>query len=133
MMKITQGLVSISMVIAASVAPSSTNAASSCIQVEANSSATLCAGQPATASASISNSCPSAARVTVGFAIDGRSLPAKSSVLVNGDATLSKQVTILIPARAVPGSHTLTVTATDAEGNASSADVDVTVASCPTP
>lgn len=132
-MKKNSCLMSIGALVAACLFAGPAAAASDCLQLQLDAPAPLCAGQPGSLTATVTNSCASRERVQAGFTLDEQALPAKASFTVAGDATLSKTFTIPVPASATTGTHSLTVTLTDRSGDTATASVDLDVASCSAP
>ena len=106
------------------------SAATDCLQIQISGQATACAGQLELIRITIVNSCPTRERVTASLTLDGQTLPYTVTFGIAGNSSLSKQLTIPVPASAQPGSHTLTVNITDAAGDEASATLDLTVSSC---
>src|SRR5262249_7699557 len=129
-MKKPHCLVSIAVTVAALAVGGSARAASDCLQLGLSSPGTLCSGQSTAITATIGNSCPDRDRVSATVSLDERTLPLNASFSVPGNATLTKQINVPVPASAQPGSHPLTVTVSDAAGNEASASIDLNVASC---
>lgn len=116
--------------VAALILTGSAYAASDCLQLELSAPASVCAGQSATVTASVTNSCTTREQVNAGFTLDGQPVPVRAHFGVAADSTLSKSMSFPIPASATAGSHTLVVTLTDAAGGTVSASVDLSVSSC---
>lgn len=123
-------LVGLSLALGIAALPTAADAASSCLQLQVNGPATVCEGRPSTLTGTLENSCPNTERATVSVSVDEQKLPGKAAVVVAGDATMSGQWTFTVPAKTSPGSHTLTVTLTDASGNQVTTDVTVDVSAC---
>lgn len=116
--------------LSASIVGGHADAATGCLEVQLNGPATACAGQLASFDLTIANSCAARERVTVSYALDGRALPYTATFGIGGNSTLTKHITIPVPASAAVGTHTLTVNVTDAAGDRASATLDFTVGSC---
>ena len=108
----------------------STSAATDCLQVQLSGQATVCAGQSAEIRVTVVNSCSTRERVTARLTLDGQTLPYTTTFGIAGNSTLSRQLTIPVPASAQPGSHTITIDITDAAGDEASATLHLTLSSC---
>ena len=129
-MRIKQSLFTMAAVVAALVVGLPSKAASDCISLTLTPPASLCAGQPASITASVTNACSSRMLVTASFNLDDRTLPFTVGFAIGGDSTRTKSFPISVPASATTGSHVLTVTLTDSGGGTTSQTVDLSVSSC---
>lgn len=129
-MKRIHGLASTAAILSALFVAGSAYAASDCLELQLTAPSSVCAGGSASITASVTNSCSTRLQVNADFTLDGQSVPVKAHFGVAADSTLSKTMSLPIPATATAGSHTLTVTLSDAAGDTTSASVDLSVASC---
>lgn len=132
-MRIKHSLLTMAAVAAALVVGLPSKAASDCLSLQLTPPASLCAGQPAAITASVTNSCSSRMLVTASFNLDGQTLPVTVGFAVAGDSTRTKSFPISIPGSASNSSHVLTVTLTDSAGGSTSATVDLSVSTCAGP
>jgi hypothetical protein len=132
-MKLTQGLIAISLSVPAAFATGPARAATDCIALVDSRPGDWCTGQLAPLRVSVRNDCESPKRVGFTFALDQEPIRAKKAAIVPADDTISETVLLTLPPALASGRHTLTVKVTDAAGNVVSRDQRVTVGSCAVP
>jgi hypothetical protein len=132
-MKLPRGLIFVALSLPAAIAAGPARAASDCIELKDSRPGEWCTGQLAALSVRVRNDCSSPGRVGFTFAIDHESIRAKAESVVPAGDEVAKVVHLTLPPTMRSGRHTLTVTVTDAAGNASSTEQTVFVASCGAP
>jgi hypothetical protein len=103
-----------------------------CVNVDLDRPRPVCAGTLAPLGVTVDNACSEAKRVAVTFTLDTEPLRAQTASTVQAKEQLRKPVMVELPDSVAPGTHTLTVTARDIEGNANSMSMRVIVQRCPT-
>jgi hypothetical protein len=103
-----------------------------CVNVDLDRPRPVCAGTLAQLGVTVDNACSEAKRVAVTFSLDTEPLRAQTASTVQAKEQLRKPVMVELPDSVAPGTHTLTVTARDIEGNANSMSMRVIVQRCST-
>ena len=88
-----------------------------CLHLVLDPAKVACTGTLAPVVVTIENACPETKRVSITFALDREPLRAQSASTVPSEHELQRTVMVEIPERIAPGTHALTVTARDIEGN----------------
>jgi hypothetical protein len=114
----------------AAVAARPVLAASDCITITPQSPSTLCEGKLGEIRVDVENACSVSKKIVLSFAVDGQPLHARGVAVVPADATMAKNVLFMVPSDLTPGTHVVTVTATDASGSTTPTDIRVDVDTC---
>lgn len=120
-------------VVTAFGSPATSTAGPECILLDLSRVGTLCAGQTTSLNMSVLNACSSPKRVTLSFALDGKTVREKAPIVVAPLETLAQRALLPLPASVRSGLHTLTVSVKDADGTMRSTDLTLPVASCDLP
>ena len=102
-----------------------------CVDLSASGPAVFCTGESSNVGVTVTNSCETAMRLQFKFGLDDRPIVGKGSVMAPADKTVVTEASVQIGGRVMPGSHTLTLTASDGKGDETSTELEITVESCP--
>jgi hypothetical protein len=129
-MKLTYGLIALALSVPAVLAAGTAKAASDCIEIEGSRPSDWCTGQLAALRVAAHNNCSSPRRVGFTYELDHEPIRSKTVGVVPAGDAFARYVMLTLPVSVTAGSHTLTVTVTDASGNVTSYETAVTVESC---